>query len=90
MSTALYSEEHIAELRQGIAANEQHLADCEAHRLTPYLQGLHDHWSGKPVVNFDYLAGLIRYSQEENKDNLSKAERFQSTGEPGLKEFTES
>jgi hypothetical protein len=61
---ALFTPAYAEELKASIERGEQRLADCENRKLTGYLQELHDAWSGEAVVDFDYLARIIRYEVE--------------------------
>jgi hypothetical protein len=73
-TVALFTPEYAAKLRASIERGEQRLVDCENRKLTPYLQELHDAWNGEAVVDFDYLARIIRYELEEDGINLSRCE----------------
>lgn len=66
-------QEWIAQLEQSISAKERYLADCENKQPTEYLRGLMMAWAGTDQIDFEYLAGIIRYELEEDRDCLWKA-----------------
>jgi hypothetical protein len=67
--------EKIAFYREIIQSEKAHLADCEARRPTKCLRDLMVHWAGTEDIDFNYLAGIIRYGLEEHYDCLRKAKR---------------
>ncbi len=67
-----YSNEERKELLAGIQATEQHLADCREHRATTYLADIMEAWAGTREIDFDYVASILRYSLEEDGQNLAR------------------
>lgn len=57
---------------RSVANRDQILTDCREHRPTKYLADKMNRWAGTREIDFDYVARIVRYEQEDDEQELAR------------------